>query len=326
VGHFSWASRVHRPTEPAPLSGTLVFPAPAPAPGLSNFKYFLGRFRTLKARRNASEAPAGGRLGPHPDGGPGSCAGQNGPAPESLHQPITHLIAHDDEPIEDVAESELTGLLRRRFEGEPLQYIRHKSEFYGRDFYVDSRVLIPRPETEIAVEVALERAPQKGRILDVGTGSGCIAISLALERPDLEVMGTDRSLEALAVASHNRRHLGARVGFLAADVLEPARGPLDVVISNPPYIPSAELDRLQTEVQHHEPHIALTPGADGLRVVRRLVYDALRVVKAGGFLILEVGYTQGESVRELGFDTGWAPVELFDDLAGIPRVVCMQRT
>ena len=167
-------------------------------------------------------------------------------------------------------------------------------------------MLIPRPETELVVEAAAARAPRGARVVDVGTGSGCIAVTLALERPDLRVIGVDISVAALAVARRNRDRLGARVSFAASDLLEAVKD-VDLIVSNPPYIPAADVDTLQTEVKDHEPRAALTPGPRGTEVIERLLRANLPV-------ILEIGYGQADALH------GEAD-EIIDDLAGIPRVV-----
>ena len=196
--------------------------------------------------------------------------------------------------------------MRRRAAGEPLQYIRGRCDFYGREFVVDDRVLIPRPETELLVEQAVARAPRGARVVDVGTGSGCIAISLALERPDLRVLAVDMSVAALAVAKRNRDCLGACVAFAASDLLDALRD-VDLIVSNPPYIPSADIATLQTEVKDHEPRTALTPGPRGTEVIDRLLSSNIPA-------IIEIGYGQYDALRGRVDD-------VVDDLAGIPRVV-----
>lgn len=213
------------------------------------------------------------------------------------------LFAHGDFDVDDdVIEAQL----RRRAAGEPLQYIRGRCDFYGREFLVDDRVLIPRPETELVVEQAVARAPRGARVVDAGTGSGCIAISLALERPDLRVLAVDVSVAALAVARRNRDRLGARVAFAASDLLDAVRG-VDLIVSNPPYIPSADVETLQTEVKDHEPRGALTPGTRGFEVIERLLASGVPA-------IVEIGYGQYEALRDRVDD-------VVPDLAGIPRVV-----
>jgi release factor glutamine methyltransferase len=206
-------------------------------------------------------------------------------------------------------------MLARRYAGEPLQYIRGRTEFFSRSFLVDSRALIPRPETEILVEAAIERAPRGARVVDVGTGSGCIAVSLALERPDLHVVGVDRSLDALALASLNGRLLGSRAFFAASDLLEAIRS-FDVVVSNPPYIPAAEVETLAPEVRDWEPRMALTPGARGTEIIDRIFAAAGRAL-----VLLEIGYGQEPRIRELAAAHGRRVDAVLSDLAGIPRVV-----
>jgi len=220
---------------------------------------------------------------------------------DALGRSVAWLFAHGDAEVDGgIVEEQV----RRRRMGEPLQYIRGHCDFYGREFLVDGRVLIPRPETEILVEQAIARVPRGARVVDVGTGSGCIAVTLALERPDLHVLGVDISVAALAMAKRNRDRLGARVEFAASDLLDAVKS-IDFIVSNPPYIPAADVDTLQTEVRDHEPRNALTPGPRGTEVIERLL--------ASGFpCILEVGYGQA---AQLQVD------EAIPDLAGIPRVV-----
>ena len=207
-------------------------------------------------------------------------------------------------------------MIERRFAGEPLQYIRGKTEFYAREFYVDDRVLIPRPETEILVEAVLARAPRDARVIDVGTGSGCISVTLALERPDLHVFAIDASVAALAVAKRNRDALGARVHFAASDVLESIDARFELVVSNPPYIAEEEIATLATEVRDHEPRMALTPGPRGTEVIDR-IYAGAR----GAPVMMEIAYGQTEAVRRVAESRGYRVDEVLRDLAGIERVV-----
>jgi len=165
-------------------------------------------------------------------------------------------------------------------------------------------VLIPRPETEILVEQAVKRAPRGASVVDVGTGSGCIAITLSLELPDLRVIGVDVSVAALAVAKRNRDRLGARVAFAASDLVSAIKQ-IDLIVSNPPYIPAADIETLQTEVKDHEPRGALTPGPRGTEVIEKLLAMGIPA-------IIEIGYGQLESLQV---------DEAIPDLAGIPRVV-----
>lgn len=223
------------------------------------------------------------------------------------------LFAHGEERMDPAAIEELVA---RRLHGEPLQYIRSRAEFYGRDLYVDDRVLIPRPETELLVEAAIARAPGGGRVLDVGAGSGCVAISLERERPDLDVISIDLSVAALAVASRNARTHGSRARFAASDALDAIRGEFDLIVSNPPYIPAAEIETLAVEVRDHEPHGALTPGPRGTEVIERIL-DARRAP----LVMLEIGFGQLPDVRRVA--RGYEIVEVINDLAAIERVVVL---
>ena len=225
------------------------------------------------------------------------------------------LFAHGEERIDPSA---LDSLISRRLRGEPLQYIRGKAEFFGREFFVDERVLIPRPETELLVEAAIARAPRAARVLDIGSGSGCIAISLERERQDLDVTSIDISVAALAVASRNARTHQSQVRFAASDVFDAIRGELDLVVSNPPYIPAAEYEQLETEVRDHEPRGALTPGPRGTEVIERIL-----AARRAPVVILEIGFGQLADLRQVA--AGYEVVEVINDLAGIERVVVLSR-
>lgn len=224
------------------------------------------------------------------------------------------LITRLELPIPDTAEQ----LLDRRLKREPLAYILGYREFYGRRFLVSPAVLIPRQETETLLEMAIKAAPQRGSVLDVGTGSGCLAISLKLERPDLTVWACDLSPAALDVACSNAAELDAEVRFIVSDLLEALEGwRFDLIVSNPPYI--AEGTPLQPEIAHHEPSLALYAGCDGMAIYRRLAAESLRVLKPVGAVCLEVGDGQADAVCEL-FE-GWVLVEARHDLLGIVRAI-----
>jgi release factor glutamine methyltransferase len=235
-----------------------------------------------------------------------------------LGQPLSWLIAFGETPVDPAP---LEALLARRYSGEPLQYIRKRTEFYSREFYVDDRVLIPRPETELLVEAALEHAPQGGRLIDIGSGSGCIAITIERERPDLHVLSVDRSVDALAVAAINRARLQSRIALAASDLMSAVRGPFDVIVSNPPYVPLGEYEELAVEVRIHEPRIALTPGPSGMEIIDRIFDEARRHLTPHGRLILEIGYGQEATLRALAEAKGFTIDASLPDLAGIPRVV-----
>ena len=223
---------------------------------------------------------------------------------------VAWVVAHGDESIDD---ARLDPLLRRRLAGEPLQYIRGRAEFFGHELYVDDRVLIPRPETELLVEAAIQRAPRGARVIDIGTGSGCIAVSLQRARPDLRVFATDVSIGALAVARRN----GA-TKLIASDVLSAIRADFDVVLANPPYIAAADVEQLQTEVRDYEPRVALTPGPRGTEIIERV----LRRV-GGAMVMMEIAMGQEDAVRALASANRLHVDEVIDDLAGIPRVVIL---
>jgi release factor glutamine methyltransferase len=216
----------------------------------------------------------------------------------------------------------LEPLLVRREAREPLAYIIGERGFYGREFFVTPDVLIPRPETELLVEAVLN-PPAPGWVLDIGTGSGCIAVTLACERPGAQVFATDLSESALKVARRNAERHEATVTFLQGDLLGPLPGGLlfDVIVSNPPYISFGEKNALSPEVLG-EPHVALFDSeADGLGFYRRLATEAPAHLKPGGLLAVEVGQGQAERVAELWRDAGLEGVSVRNDLAGIGRVV-----
>ena len=204
-------------------------------------------------------------------------------------------------------------MIQQRMAGEPTQYLVGSKEFYGRRFEVDARVLIPRSETELLVEAALRGVPRgPARVLDLCTGSGCVAVSIAAERPQASVWATDLSDEALAVAKANaaRHQVDSRVTFFEGDLLAavPADARFDVIVSNPPYVKRGDLPGLQKEVQK-EPVLALDGGPDGLDVIRRVVDAALPRLKAGGLLALEIGDAQGEApLKELLVRAGYHDV------------------
>lgn len=235
---------------------------------------------------------------------------------DCLGKTAAWILGHGETVVGDC---DVETLLQRRIEGEPLQYIRGRTEFFGREFLVDGRVLIPRPETEILVETAVERIPRGAHVVDVGTGSGCIGVTLSLERPDLRVTAADLSIGALALARANRDRLGAPVALLASNVLE-AIGKFDFVVSNPPYIPQSEFENLAPLVRDHEPRLALTPGLEGTEVM-----DGLLAEGHGCPVILEIGYGQSERVRALARRHGYEVERIVPDLAAIPRVVVLSR-
>jgi release factor glutamine methyltransferase len=233
------------------------------------------------------------------------------------------LYAHFDRPLAAAELASYRDLVSRRLAGEPVAYLLGHKEFWSLDLLVDSRVLIPRPDSETLVEEALDRiAGPGGRIADVGTGSGALALALAKARPEAQVFATDISPEALDVARANAERLGLTVTFLQGDLARPLllAGRFDLIVANLPYIPSADIDGLAADVRS-EPRLALDGGADGLALVRRLVAGAPEVLQPGGCLALEVGAGQAGAVADLLREASLGGVGSRRDLAGIERVV-----
>jgi release factor glutamine methyltransferase len=242
----------------------------------------------------------------------------------------TFLISHGDEGLLDDAWQRFEELITRRAKGEPAQYITGVQDFYGRSFRVTPDVLIPRPETELLIEAALPLMNTGSTICDVGTGSGCIAVTLLCERVDASAVAVDVSETALAVARQNaREHLVEdRIVLKVSDcfaALDPNTDRFELILSNPPYVSADALPGLQREVRDHEPLVALSPGADGLSVIRRLVDDAPRFLSAGGHPLMEIGFDQGEKVRRLVDERVWTLRDVLPDLQGIPRIVVLQK-
>jgi release factor glutamine methyltransferase len=211
---------------------------------------------------------------------------------------------------------------RRRTQREPVAYILGRKGFRTIELDVDRRVLVPRPETEHLVEAALD-LPRGARVVDVGTGSGAVALALKTERPDLHVIATDASADALAVARANAQRLGLDVQLLEGDLLEPVDGPLDAVLSNPPYVADTDRAALAPDITSHEPHVAVFAGADGLDLVRRLIPQA--AATGASMIALEIGMGQAPAVEELMREAGFSETGLTPDLAGIERVVVGRR-
>ena len=230
------------------------------------------------------------------------------------------LIAHGRDTLTEEQATSIDALVARRLGGEPVAYIVGAREFYGRAFQVGPGVLIPRPETEHLVEAALARAPQNARVLDIGTGSGCIAITLKLERPDLSVSAVDVSTAALKIARANAAECNAEVEFIESDLFAACDDrQFDLIVSNPPYIPEADVHLGQGDLRF-EPRNALASGQDGLDAIRAIVSQTKAYLTSGGWLLFEHGYDQGEAVQGLLRDAGYVEVFLEQDLAGQPRV------
>lgn len=278
----------------------------------------------------------------------------------------TWLYSYPESPVGRSAVENYFALIARRSAGEPTQYLTGHQEFWGLEFEVNPSVLIPRPETEHVVEVALKRVSQRAdgsvssgaagarniRIADVGTGSGCIAVALAKELPNGEIVATDISKEALAVAARNalRHGVADRIHFIHTDLLgalltgeervtshEPHSTPhhspitghqshvFDVIVSNPPYVARDDTSSLPPEVREHEPATALFGGATGIEIYDRLAQQAVTLLSPGGSLVLELGYNSAPHVRSLLENSAWCHIEIANDLAGIPRVIAAER-
>jgi release factor glutamine methyltransferase len=239
-----------------------------------------------------------------------------------LDRPSSWLMAHEDEALDEESLLSFASLAARRAGGEPVAYLVGRREFFGRDFTVSPAVLIPRPETELLVELAIAAlgAGSTAKILDLGTGSGCIAVTLALELAQAQVSAVDSSLAALAVAQQNAQRHGARLRLLQSDWFAAlAAERFDLIITNPPYVAAAD-PHLDAGDLRHEPPAALASGSDGLDAIRCIVADAPAFLAPGGRILLEHGHDQGAAVRDVLEAGGLAGVEQHRDLAGIVRV------
>lgn len=213
--------------------------------------------------------------------------------------------------------------IRRRTLHEPCQYIIGSCGFYGLSLLVNENVLIPRQDTEVLVEKALQAAGKEAKVLDLCTGSGAIALAMKAQRPDLSVLAADISEGALEVAKENAKRNFCEVEFLLTDLFEkiPPENQFDLIVSNPPYVSESEFETLMPEVREHEPQLALKAGPEGLDIYRRLIPEAPARLKKGGALALEIGCSQAAAVQELFAEAGFASSAVFQDLAGLDRVV-----
>jgi release factor glutamine methyltransferase len=249
----------------------------------------------------------------------------------TLERDRAFLLVHNLDVVDEKNLESYFSSIERRAAGEPLQYITGRQEFFGLDFEVTPDVLIPRPETEILVEAALELIDQdeEAFICDVGIGSGCIVVSLLRERKLLKAYGLDISSAALKVAARNaaRHGVDERLALFESDCFSALTGKdlkFDLIVSNPPYVTETDFQTLQREVRAHEPRIALTPGGDGLSVVQKLLTNAPRHLKPNGRLLIEIGYDQSESVQEMIDARVWTLIEIRKDLQQIPRMVVLR--
>jgi len=242
-----------------------------------------------------------------------------------------HLYAHPERELTPEEEARYDEVLVQRATGMPSQYITGHQEFWGLDFVVSPAVLIPRPETEHLVETVLElaRGVAHPKLVDVGTGSGCIALALVNELKDAEVYAVDISADALEIAGANaaRLRLDGRVRFMQSNVLEALAGvhDFDFVVSNPPYVGFGEADKVQKSVRDFEPRVAVFAGEQGLDVIGQLIEQGHSALKSGGGLAMEIGYSMRDAVLNLLSPTMWEDVRVVPDLQGIPRVVAASK-
>ena len=250
-------------------------------------------------------------------------------APRDARRLLAHAVGIEagrltlilPEPVTQEAEARFAALLQRRAGREPVSHLLGYREFYGRRFKVTRNVLDPRPETEILIEVALQDA--FASVIDLGTGSGCILLTLLAEMPEARGVGTDLSEDACRVAEDNMHalDLGERAAILRISWADGIEGQVDLVVSNPPYIGLDEMDGLSPEVHDHEPHMALTDGGDGLSAYREISKQAAGLLRVGGRLIVEIGPTQAVAVAQMFADNGFEKVRVIQDLDGRDRVV-----
>lgn len=236
------------------------------------------------------------------------------------------LLVHGEQPVAPEAEEKYLNWIRQRAEHIPLQQLTGEQDFMGLTFNVNEHVLIPRQDTEILVEEVLKELHDGMRILDMCTGSGCILLSLLHYSNDCEGLGVDLSAEALEVAGRNVLKVltpekAEHAHFLQSDLFEKVEGKFEIIVSNPPYIASAEVDRLMPEVRDHEPRMALDGTEDGLEFYRRIIAEAGQYLVSSGMLFFEIGYDQGQAVSELMREHGYREVQVVQDYAGLDRVV-----
>lgn len=242
----------------------------------------------------------------------------------ALHKSRAYLLANPDQAIDGANLARFTVMLQRRLNGEPIAYILGQREFYGLEFSVTPDVLIPRPETELLVELALERIPldRPARVLDLGTGSGAIALSIAIHRPLARITAVDKSAAAIIVAQRNATRFGlTNVNLIESDWFTAldVTNPFDLIVSNPPYIAAADPHLTQGDVKS-EPSTALVSGADGLDAIRHIAFTARSYLRGCGHLLFEHGYDQGAACREILHSNNWRQIASYADIANWERV------
>ncbi|HAK45580.1 MAG TPA: peptide chain release factor N(5)-glutamine methyltransferase [Spirochaeta sp.] len=229
------------------------------------------------------------------------------------------LFASYPDTVSPEVLAEYEKLLEKRLSGLPVSYIRNRKEFFGREFYVDSSVLVPRPDTEVIIEKALQLLERSSAVLDLCTGSGCIAATLKLEQPDLSLTASDISKPALTVASRNADALDAKISFAESNLFENISGRFDMIVTNPPYLKTGETDGMTTS-GWPEPMLALDGGGDGLDLIRIIIITSLDYLNDNGYLLIEAGPQQAEVISALLQDAGFSDIEITHDMAGRNRV------
>ena len=245
----------------------------------------------------------------------------------ALQKDKIFLIAYPEYSLKEVEEKLFQDFIKRRANREPFQHIAGKQEFWGLDFVVTPDVLIPRPETELIVEtgIGILRNLENPKFCEVGIGSGCISVSILHEIKNAKAIGLDISNKALQIAKKNaeKNSILNRLDLMISDVFDDldTTEKFDLIISNPPYIPIADVPNLQIEVRDFDPHIALTDGKDGLSIIEKIIGKSPECLKPDGFLVLEIGFNQSDKVRQMFNLQIWQEIEFFRDLQGIPRIV-----
>lgn len=240
-----------------------------------------------------------------------------------LDKTYSQISVAEEDVVDEEVQTKFKNIINRRKKGEPLQYIINSANFYGYDYYVDERVLIPRFDTEnLAYEVIrISTGLNNPAILEIGPGSGAISATIAMENPESSVTGSDISNEALAVCEINKeKYKISNLQFINSDVFENIGGKYDIIFSNPPYIKTEDMNNLQIEVKQ-EPTLALDGGKDGLYFYRKIVAESRKYLKPNGYLLFEIGYDQGQDVKNLLLDHGFNKIEIIKDLQGHDRVV-----
>lgn len=235
------------------------------------------------------------------------------------------LLLHGDTPVSAEASSRYLELVQKRADHIPLQYIMGTQEFMGLEFEVTPDVLIPRQDTEMLVEEVLKLCSGKS-VLDMCTGSGCIIVSTAKLGNPLKAVGVDISYKALEIAERNANKHGVRVEFLQSDLFDQVEGSYDIIVSNPPYIPTEDIMQLMTEVKDHEPMAALDGSGDGLKFYRLITEKLYKHLPVDGIILFEIGYNQGEAVKQILLEEGFTDINIKKDLSGLDRVVTARRS